>query len=520
MDEIARARLIAGAMIARSAEVARGAIRHEPKTDGVWGWSTQTRAHPGQEEGLMVDRRNSATGRPAFRRSHGLVMLAFLLVGVGALAVTLFAVVQTRKLQNGAHEIASETLASVRTLGQLDHLVEKKRILIDDHIFVVDQNQMKRLDGEIAAANDRISAGVRDFEPWLTLPGERPAWERIRSDLAALDAPVARALALSRQNRDVEARQVMDGVAAQWVSVDQAFDQLIAINDHEAAESLARFSMIRRQLVLLLVALGLAALVGTLLTGRWASRQVARHEDEMRRHAGELEARNRDLDAFAGRVAHDVRGPLSAVKLAMTPLAAKLPPEDRTLEILRRSVARMEALVEDLLALARVESMAHGYCDPAAVVAEVQADFTPRIEAEKGALRVSVDHAEVSCSEGLLRQAVTNLVENAVKYRRPEKAPEVEISGAAAAGGYDLRVSDNGVGMAEDEAEQVSRPFYRSPRILDRPGTGLGLSIVSRVAEASGGGMSVQTKLGQGSTFVVHLPLAKPNGVGGGGQRG
>ena len=472
--------------------------------------------------GLMDEGRRGSSGAPrhAARASHGLVALAFALVGLGALAVTLLAVVQTRKLEAEAREIAANMLTSVRVLGQLDSEVQKRRILIDDHIFTRDPRDMKGLEAQMAAIDDKIAADMRAYGSWVTLPGERTAWERTLRDLAALSDPVARALALSRENKDSEARQMMDQIAGRWALVDQEFDGLIAMNDQGAAERLARFMLIRRRLVLLLAGLGLAALAGIALTGRWVSRQVARHEDEMARHARELEARNRELDAFAGRVAHDVRGPLSAVKLAMRPLGTKLPPNDRTLDILGRGVARMEALVEDLLALAQVESMVHGKCDPATVVAEVQADFAPRIQAEKGALRVSVDHAEVSCSEGLLRQAMTNLVDNAVKYHRPEAALEVEISGAAADGGYDLRVSDNGVGMSEDEAEQASQPFYRSPRIRDRPGTGLGLSIVNRVAEASGGALSVETKLGTGSTFVVHLLLARPNGVGGVGQRG
>jgi two-component system phosphate regulon sensor histidine kinase PhoR len=169
----------------------------------------------------------------------------------------------------------------------------------------------------------------------------------------------------------------------------------------------------------------------------------------------------------------------------------------------------MDALVDDLLALARVETLAHGRCDPAAVVAGVAQDVGPRVEAERGELRISVDHAEVACSEGLLRQAVTNLIENALKYHRPAIAPEVEISGARVDGGYDLRVSDNGVGMSKDEAAHAFEPFYRSPRMRDRPGTGLGLSIVNRVAEASGGTLSVHSDVGQGSMFVVHLPLVK-----------
>jgi signal transduction histidine kinase len=179
----------------------------------------------------------------------------------------------------------------------------------------------------------------------------------------------------------------------------------------------------------------------------------------------------------------------------------------------------METLVHDLLTLARVESQARGQCDPAAVVAEVEADFAPRIAAEKGAVRVSVNHAAVSCSEGLLRQALTNLLENAVKYHRAEAAPEVEIVGAAVDGSYDLTVSDNGVGMSAEETTHVSQPFYRSPRTQDRPGTGLGLSIVNRVAEASGGKLSVVSSLGRGSTFIVRLPLVKASDLGENGTR-
>jgi signal transduction histidine kinase len=84
----------------------------------------------------------------------------------------------------------------------------------------------------------------------------------------------------------------------------------------------------------------------------------------------------------------------------------------------------------------------------------------------------------------------------------------VEISGGAIDGGYDLRVSDNGLGMSPEDAGRVFEPFYRSTRTQDLPGTGLGLSIVNRVVQASGGTLSVETELGRGSTFIVHLPRA------------
>jgi len=250
------------------------------------------------------------------------------------------------------------------------------------------------------------------------------------------------------------------------------FDQLIAINDQAATKALSRFSMIRFRLMLTLLGMGVAALVGILLVGRRVSRQVARREAETLGERQTLEARNRELDAFAGRVAHDVRGPLTSINLAVEQLAAKLPNEKRPTEILQRGLRRIETLVEDLLALARVEALARGRCDPAAVVAQIEEDFGARIAAEQGTLRVVVGHAEVSCSEGLLRQAVGNLVENAVKYCRPGVAPKVEISGEPAADGYDLCVSDNGVGMSQEDAKRAFEPFYRSPQTQALPGSG------------------------------------------------
>jgi len=65
------------------------------------------------------------------------------------------------------------------------------------------------------------------------------------------------------------------------------------------------------------------------------------------------------------------------------------------------------------------------------------------------------------------------------------------------------------MGMSPEEADRAFEPFYRSPRASSMPGTGLGLSIVSRIAEVSGGSTSLQTKVGQGSTFVMHFPLAR-----------
>lgn len=440
--------------------------------------------------------------------SRQLVVAGFAVLVAGVLVVTLSAVIQVRALQTNARDVVRNMLLSVRLVGQLANLLERRRILVDDHIFSSDPAERASIERKLTAMNDDIASTSRAYDPWANLPNERLTWQRTRADLAALDDPVARALGFSRQNRDAQARHEMQLVRGQFEIVGRDFAQLIAINDQGATDALRRFSLIRVRLMLTLLGMGLSGLLGTLVVGRWVWRRVARQEETEEIEKRALEVRNQELDAFAGRVAHDLRGPLTAISLAAMQLDARTGAERRPLDVVNRSLRRMETLVGDLLALSRLEAQAHGHCDPADVVAQVQEDLSARIQAEKGALRVAVNHADVSCSEGLLRQAVTNLIENAMKYHRPEVAPEVEVSGEATNAGYDLRVSDNGLGMSKEDAARAFEPFFRSLQAQDVPGTGLGLSIVNRVARANGGALSVETRLGRGSTFVVHLPLA------------
>jgi signal transduction histidine kinase len=449
--------------------------------------------------------------------SRRFIAIGFSLVGLLLAGATTSAIIQTRRLQENARDIVDDILGSVQLIGELDSAVERRRILVDDHIFASDRREMLNLEDQIAALDAKIAETMRAYDRWAVLPGERPVWQRAQADLGRLDPPIRRALALSRENHDIEARAMMEEVTEPFARLDRDLDDLIAINNHGAGEDLVRFSMIRLRLTLTLIAIGLVALAGTVIVAVWAARQVGRREDDLARVARLLEERNRELDAFAGRVAHDIRGPLTAITLAMKPLESKVPEGDRSLAIVRRGAKTMGALIDDLLALARTNAEAPGWCDPSDVARGVEEELGPRLGAAGGTLRVTVARAGVACTEGLLRQALVNLVENALKYRRPEAALVVQVSGAVRADGegdgYELGVTDNGIGMSPEELQHVAEPFYRSPRALSLPGTGLGLSIVDRVARACGGKLSVSSEPGRGSTFVMRLPIAPPPAV-------
>jgi signal transduction histidine kinase len=293
-----------------------------------------------------------------------------------------------------------------------------------------------------------------------------------------------------------------------YAAVDTAVTELIRVNRADADATLARVRSLQRSSLFWFGGLALFGIALSIVLGAAVTHVVQRGELQLTRQAALLEEQNRELDAFAGRVAHDLRGPLTTIKLAVDNLARGVS-RGRAEALLLRGVDRMQSLIEDLLAFSRVdEKLAAAVCDPSVAAAQVRQDVTSRVEHEGVRLVVEVEPARVRCSEGLLRQVLWNLVDNAVKYHRDGIRPEVEIRGRAAEPGYDLVVRDNGMGMSADEVQHAFEPLYRGGRVRKIEGTGLGLSLVKRILDAAGGAVAVESEVGQGTTFVLHLPRA------------
>jgi signal transduction histidine kinase len=439
-----------------------------------------------------------------------------LVVVVVALIVALlaltngFALYQTRKAHAEVELVVENAMKSVELVHRMRADMYRQQRLVDAHILATDAATMAQGEAKIAEFETDFADAASAYRPLVTFAGEAAAWQRLKDDVAAIRKPLAGTLALSRENRDVEARAALSGVEASLAAIGIDVDDLVRINDGEAERSVVRIKRLQHSSIAASLSLQFIAVLLIAGVGFWGTRLVREREDAVSRYALALETRNRDLDAFAGRVAHDLRGPLSTISMTVAVLAKRLPAEATTGGVLQRGVARMEAIIDDLLALSRIgESVARGGVgDPARVVEQVRDDLVARLGSDGVTLQVAVEPAKVRCAEGLLRQAVSNLADNAVKYRRPEVQTEIEIRGRAVGREYELRVSDNGVGMSYDEARQAFDPFFRALRVREQKGTGLGLSIVKRVIEASGGSVAVDSRLGQGTTFVVRLALA------------
>ena len=224
-----------------------------------------------------------------------------------------------------------------------------------------------------------------------------------------------------------------------------------------------------------------------------------------RTHA--LEAANRELEAFAFSVSHDLRSPLRSINAFSQMLeedyASVLDAEARRmLGVIRGKAVQMSQLVDDLLRLSR---LGHRAIEPVvevdmrALVAEIAAAF-PQIELQLGELPPALGNAD------LLRQVWTNLIDNAVKYSRGKQPARIEIAGHRESGELRYTITDHGAGFDPARADKLFGVFQRLHDDSEFEGTGVGLALVHRIVTRHGGRVWAEGRLGEGATFGFALP--------------
>jgi len=272
--------------------------------------------------------------------------------------------------------------------------------------------------------------------------------------------------------------------------------------------------------------LALASAMDRFAGGDWNARATESGPAELREMcarfnemAEQLAAQRRAQIAFLGSVAHDLRNPLSALKLSVMLLAKKmkepgLEPVRPVIERIDRQLARMERLLGDFLDRSQIEAGevelrldVHDLREIVREVVDLFAATSPEHD-----LVVDVPDAAVTmrCDHLRLEQVMTNLVSNAIKYSPQATSVAVSLRMPASGGEAVISVRDHGVGLTERDRQRVFEPFMRSknPARAEVAGTGLGLFVVRRLVEAHGGRVEVESTPGEGSTFRVHLPLA------------
>jgi PAS domain S-box-containing protein len=220
--------------------------------------------------------------------------------------------------------------------------------------------------------------------------------------------------------------------------------------------------------------------------------------------------------AFVSDVSHELRTPLTTIQSAVGLLERareRLDPlEHRALELADGELKRIRGMVEELLTLAQMDSWQYqlevGPTDLSRIAQT--AIESVRAKAERFGIVIHFDGAAAEhrcvCDAQKLYQVFLNLLDNAIKYS--EAGARVDITIEEDTSSLTVEVRDTGVGIAQEELDQLFERFYRVDKDRSRAtgGSGLGLAISKRIVEMHGGDISVESEVGVGSTFTVRLP--------------
>ena len=242
-------------------------------------------------------------------------------------------------------------------------------------------------------------------------------------------------------------------------------------------------------------------------------RQAEELERRVRERTAALQAANEELEAFSYSVSHDLRAPLRAMDGFAAILAAdhseRLDADGRRLlQRVRANSQRMGQLIDDLLAFSRLarQPLSKRPVQFAELVNEIVGELRPDYDGR--AIEFSVGElGEVEADRALLKQALANLLGNAIKFTRHTDTPVIEIGCDAAAerDGKIYYVKDNGAGFDARYADKLFNVFQRLHRADEYEGTGVGLAIVQRVIRRHGGTVWAEAKPGEGATFFFTL---------------
>jgi signal transduction histidine kinase len=439
-------------------------------------------------------------------------------VTAGAAAVILsvvltgfMAVVGVRQATLDTHRLTGVYAESAIDATQLESDLERRSSFAREYLLVGDERARHRTEEETVV-----------FE--RNLPELR----------ARAHASVGRALLDRVDASELRYAKILEDAVARRASNDPgvglAFERDVVPAKEELASLLSAYAALKEQqfldaeatsvtnnartieVVEAVAALALTAAVAlTILLGR-GIRELTRRRALIEESLARVEQSNRDLDAFAGRVAHDLRGALAPIVLAPKILAAENVSPERTRTVARaldRAVERAVGLLDALLAFSRAGAQADARAVASArpAIAEVTEVLESSLAQADASLMAEIDDAEVRCPPGLLHIVLLNIVGNAVKFVKDRPLREIRIRGRVARGGYELSVDDTGPGIPVEARAKIFEPFYRVPGTTVS-GTGIGLATVRRVVDAYGGRIAVDSTVGTGSSIKLWLPLA------------
>jgi signal transduction histidine kinase len=416
------------------------------------------------------------------------------------------------EISSYSEAIASTSSPSVERLAHLRGLVFEVELNLSEYSRTRSNGDRERRAFEMSL--DALERATKSYLSLPLLSGEQPYWGETQAALIRFESSVRSSAELVGAGDVLTAQQVFSN------SVRDAGEQLVAssikgIEFHALNSRLmaTRIKLARQRALLLTnvlsgvcIALGVAGLILVLRQARSSRALVEAHS---RFH----EARADELEQFAGRVAHDIRNPLSAANMAAH-LALHRAGDGGVRDLLARisrSLARADAITTGLLEFAR--SGAQPEPGARATPSEVLEDFVRGISPDAEQRGIDIDlqpvpPVMVACSPGVYLSLVGNLVRNAIKYMGERPIRRVSVRVTEDETWVRTEVTDTGPGIAAENLNSLFEPYFRIRADRAKEGLGLGLSTVKKLVEGHHGSIGVTSERANGSSFWFTLPRA------------
>lgn len=433
-------------------------------------------------------------------------LTTFTITILGLLTTTLILRAKTSRISAAAQAIARNAAPSVDELSTIRTTLRHMEVALSGYVEQV-VHEGRAVPPPESLGKDRRELR-RDWQLYRDLPafpGERAVVPDLAASLSELEQNVGQVLASGEGGDGRRAKELFDHrLKPSFDDVGGRLHEAMALNVAASSDAAAEIETIRQEAMHLsntlygawLVFAGLAAVVAVRLA---------------RQYTLAMEHQIAELELFAGRLAHDVRGPLTSVAFAVA-ISQERTSDEKSKAFLgraHRTLVRTGELMDGLLLLARLVRT-KDQTDALAHVREVLADVLENFRPVAKENRVELDLGEiascsVACSAGVLTNMVGNLLDNSIKHMGDSPVRAVVLSAVEAGDKVRIRVEDTGPGVPASAQGRIFDLYARAAP-TDVCGLGLGLATVRRLAEVLGGAAGMKPGESCGSLFWIELP--------------
>jgi signal transduction histidine kinase len=445
------------------------------------------------------------------KRVERVVVIAFAAVVVSFVSATWFSERQSAEIQRAALSIEGNAAPSIRHLATAAAELRHLQLLVHR---ALEQESGASAILEIDAKRARLEQQLAAYESLPVFPGEDASWRQAKSAVNRLDGDLFQIVEALDRGDHRSGPQLESRLESSSEALSLALSRDTDLNVAAAAALAEAIQTSRRHGIVWAVVLDCLGVLLAVAAAAWSLRVGRAYGRAIKANTEMAERRAEELDQFAGRMAHDVRTPLSVVGLSLRMIDRHGGEDPRFRRAVNRATAafqQVQRMIEALFDFAH----AGAHPDPAARASisgaadRVAVNVSTRAE-EVGA-KIVLDvrsRALVACSGGLIESAIGNLVNNALTYVEGRDKRVVTIATADQGPTVNVSVSDTGPGFPSGtDPGAIFEPHIRGKNARGR-GLGLGLATVKKIVEAHGGRVGVSSSP-DGCLFWFSLPILR-----------